>query len=316
MAANDDEEVNAEMLQAQIDMAMSFTHELVSSWIKPSAGSKRKRASAQHELEAIMKRPARLGVGAPTSDGSSLLNRDAARLKGRLTASGVQKRPSNLEVSHSRQGHEDDSEDSRAGAIRKKAKSGGPPISKMKPKRRGKDGGEQQAISARTYDEITASEPLRLASEKTEGTSPRPSIAAQSRMKETSNAEASPSLGEERFTGPKFQLYSCAYVSEPNLADIPAGMSHLHVSQAPATNPSALESRSTIPFLNLSGPVGTDGIAADGNTQEQRKRQKKEKARERRKNRNKRKQKEAVVTAAAVPMGGASDDSPPSGDAE
>jgi hypothetical protein len=60
MELEDEIELDAESLQAQIDMAMSFTHELVSSWVKPSELSKkRKHADAQKELDEIMRLPAR-----------------------------------------------------------------------------------------------------------------------------------------------------------------------------------------------------------------------------------------------------------------
>lgn len=60
MASANEDEIDAETLQAQIDMSMSFTHELVSSWVKPSSKlASRKRTDARKELEEAMKRPAR-----------------------------------------------------------------------------------------------------------------------------------------------------------------------------------------------------------------------------------------------------------------
>lgn len=55
-----DDDVDTEALQAQIDLSMSFAHDLVSSWIKPtlksSAGAHR---DAENELKEYMRRPAR-----------------------------------------------------------------------------------------------------------------------------------------------------------------------------------------------------------------------------------------------------------------
>jgi hypothetical protein len=48
----EDGTVDTEALQAQIDLSMSLTHQLVSSWIKPS---QKIRSSYNHDLEVELK---------------------------------------------------------------------------------------------------------------------------------------------------------------------------------------------------------------------------------------------------------------------
>ncbi|KAF8842721.1 hypothetical protein BDN67DRAFT_965380 [Paxillus ammoniavirescens] len=87
MAAEDD--IDIETLQAQIDMSMSFAHNLVTSWIKPTQmGQLRSNGTnATQILEEELRRPPRLGVGAPIPAISSEA-REASKLKHRLVKSG------------------------------------------------------------------------------------------------------------------------------------------------------------------------------------------------------------------------------------
>lgn len=59
MVAEDD--VDVETLQAQIDMSMSFAHNLVTSWIKPThfAQLRSSNVSATQILEEELRRPTR-----------------------------------------------------------------------------------------------------------------------------------------------------------------------------------------------------------------------------------------------------------------
>ena len=60
--AENEQEMDLETLQAQIDMSMAFTHNLVAGWMKsskaklPSASS---RANDDAELEEYLRRPSR-----------------------------------------------------------------------------------------------------------------------------------------------------------------------------------------------------------------------------------------------------------------
>lgn len=64
MADPADDDIDLETLQAQIDMSLAFTQELVASWIKPIAGSSshaqsKGSADAEKELEQLLRRPPR-----------------------------------------------------------------------------------------------------------------------------------------------------------------------------------------------------------------------------------------------------------------
>ncbi|KAF9226633.1 hypothetical protein BS17DRAFT_494770 [Gyrodon lividus] len=87
MVAEND--VDLETLQAQIDMSMSFAHNLVTSWIKPTqlAQLRYNGTNATQILEEELRRPPRLGVGAPIPAMVSEAG-EASKLKHRLVKSG------------------------------------------------------------------------------------------------------------------------------------------------------------------------------------------------------------------------------------
>ncbi|KAH9987830.1 hypothetical protein BJV77DRAFT_964686 [Russula vinacea] len=66
MEPNND--IDTETLQAQIDLSMAYAQNLIASWL-PSSGpitqSSSRAAEAEVELQALLRRPPRLGVGAP-----------------------------------------------------------------------------------------------------------------------------------------------------------------------------------------------------------------------------------------------------------
>ncbi|KAF7432937.1 hypothetical protein PC9H_004881 [Pleurotus ostreatus] len=119
----DDDSIDAETLQAQIDMSLSFAQDLVTSWIKPSNKmAPRSTRNIEDELKEYMRRPPRLGVGAPIPE-SAGTSRDAARLKQQLTSKGGKKRAADDMMDRNKKGDsDDDGEESRAHAIRKKVK--------------------------------------------------------------------------------------------------------------------------------------------------------------------------------------------------
>jgi hypothetical protein len=56
----DDDDMDTETIQAQIDLSMSFVHDLVSSWIKPSVKSTLPtRKDTEKEMQEYMRRPPR-----------------------------------------------------------------------------------------------------------------------------------------------------------------------------------------------------------------------------------------------------------------
>ncbi|KAG1755504.1 hypothetical protein EDB19DRAFT_1661730 [Suillus lakei] len=116
-----DDDIDTETLQAQINMSMSFAEDLVSSWIKPThkANLSKSAVDAQKLLDEQLRRPPRLGVGAPIPE-SSTTARDAARLKHQLIGKGKKRVPeddSTLNTEH----HSED-EERRGGTVRKKTK--------------------------------------------------------------------------------------------------------------------------------------------------------------------------------------------------
>ncbi|KAI0368052.1 hypothetical protein BV20DRAFT_1122988 [Pilatotrama ljubarskyi] len=121
-----------ETLQAQIDMSMAFTHNIVSSWMKSSKAKLPSSSSRNddRELEEYMRRPARLGVGASAPEATGVLSRETAKLRNKLTGKG-KKRQREDEDESARPGaakagggtaDSDDEEDSRARVITKKAR--------------------------------------------------------------------------------------------------------------------------------------------------------------------------------------------------
>ncbi|EED84464.1 predicted protein [Postia placenta Mad-698-R] len=91
----DEDDIDVETLQAQVDMSMAFTQNLVSSWMTPSKGklpSSSSHLNDEKELEEYMRRPPRLGVGAAVPESTSMFGRDAARLKNKLTGNNAKKR--------------------------------------------------------------------------------------------------------------------------------------------------------------------------------------------------------------------------------
>lgn len=120
----DEDDIDVETLQAQVDMSMAFTHNLVSSWMTPSKGklpSSSSHLNDEKELEEYMRRPPRLGVGAAIPESTSMFGRDAARLKNKLTGNNAKKRgrdeDRDVVVIPS-----DDEDESRASVVKKKAR--------------------------------------------------------------------------------------------------------------------------------------------------------------------------------------------------
>ncbi|KAI0321998.1 hypothetical protein OF83DRAFT_1168019 [Amylostereum chailletii] len=121
------DEIDTETLQAQLDMSFSFAQDLVSSWMQPSnkllsngTGS----AGYEKELQDILRRPPRLGVGAPlpdTGSGSST-TREAVRLKLKLNGKGNKRARSKEYLEEKPCGSDDDEDESRTALIRKKVK--------------------------------------------------------------------------------------------------------------------------------------------------------------------------------------------------
>ncbi|KAI5116352.1 hypothetical protein M0805_003803 [Coniferiporia weirii] len=80
--------VDLETLQAQVDLSMAVTNELVSSWIHPSLKTRAPPGAAireaEKELQDLLRRPPRLGVGAPLPESAGASAREEAKLKYKL----------------------------------------------------------------------------------------------------------------------------------------------------------------------------------------------------------------------------------------
>lgn len=131
-------DVDIETLQAQIDLSLAHTQNLISSWMKPkydNATASSSRANQEKELEELMKRPqryayvtitritsnlciARLGVGAPIPASTGVAGHEAMKLKGKLTGKKRPREEDDVKVIVI----SEDEEESRAGAIKKKAR--------------------------------------------------------------------------------------------------------------------------------------------------------------------------------------------------
>ncbi|KAH7931195.1 hypothetical protein BV22DRAFT_1124142 [Leucogyrophana mollusca] len=118
-----DDDIDTETLQAQIDMSMSFAHNLVSSWIKPVHKAKLSSTTvdAQKMLEEQLRRPPRLGVGAPIPE-TTIVVREAARLKHQLVGKGKKRAREDEDAAEKLSADSDGDEDSKGGVIKKKTK--------------------------------------------------------------------------------------------------------------------------------------------------------------------------------------------------
>ncbi|KAI0824706.1 hypothetical protein BC628DRAFT_1377373 [Trametes gibbosa] len=119
-----------ETLQAQIDMSMALTQNIVSGWMK-SSKAKLPSSSSRNEdrdIEEYMRKPARLGVGAVAPEATGVLSRESAKLRNKL-AGKSKKRERDDEDGPFAAGtagttalSDEDEEDSRARVIKKKAR--------------------------------------------------------------------------------------------------------------------------------------------------------------------------------------------------
>ncbi|KAK1233305.1 hypothetical protein PQX77_003531 [Marasmius sp. AFHP31] len=257
----DEDTVDTEALQAQIDLSMSYMHELASSWIKPSAKSvKSNDKTFEAELQESLRRPPRLGVGASIPDANASNTREAARLKGQLT--GKRKRDTNddpvLPLKHHQLSNDDDEEESRSGAIKKKVASD--PFS-------GKD--KRKALPTPLQSNTIE---IRPASEKSE--------AAPSSEIQTSGA---PDVGNTKDRISSKETIHEAVKTQHSEVQVDAHNSQV---DTPATSSKRVQLNSNLPLLNLEGPVANQTSDDDENhdtqshtpSKKKRKRRKKKKS--------------------------------------
>ncbi|KAH9050773.1 hypothetical protein EDB87DRAFT_1583212 [Lactarius vividus] len=122
-------DIDTETLQAQIDLAMAQTQNLIASWLPASSGSltqsSSRAAEAEAELQALLRRPPRLGVGAPLPESHApaqvrlVQKLQGGKKRARETANGAH--ADVVGVKKTKEGEEESSaEESRVGTIRKR----------------------------------------------------------------------------------------------------------------------------------------------------------------------------------------------------
>ncbi|KIY74218.1 hypothetical protein CYLTODRAFT_439489 [Cylindrobasidium torrendii FP15055 ss-10] len=117
------EEIDLDTLQANIDLSMAFADNLVSTWFPTTKGPSSTINKLEQDVLSQMKLPSKLGVGASVSETAATSSREANKLKGRLIG---KKRPRDDErppLATRQDPESSDEEESRAGAIHKKARA-------------------------------------------------------------------------------------------------------------------------------------------------------------------------------------------------
>ncbi|KAI0265793.1 hypothetical protein BC834DRAFT_843288 [Gloeopeniophorella convolvens] len=120
--AEPNNDIDTETLQAQIDLSMAFAQSLVASWLpgsqSTSARSSSRAAEAEAELQALIRRPPRLGVGAPLPESAAPAQ---TRLIQKLEGKKRSWVPDNATPAKADKEDSED-EESRAGTVRKRAR--------------------------------------------------------------------------------------------------------------------------------------------------------------------------------------------------
>ncbi|KAH9159990.1 hypothetical protein EDB89DRAFT_2042565 [Lactarius sanguifluus] len=122
-------DIDTETLQAQIDLAMAQAQNLIASWLPASSGSltqsSSRAAEAEAELQALLRRPPRLGVGAPLPESHApaqvrlVQKLQGGKKRAQETTNGVHAEV--VGVKKNEEGEEESSaEESRVGTIRKR----------------------------------------------------------------------------------------------------------------------------------------------------------------------------------------------------
>ncbi|KAF9028457.1 hypothetical protein BDZ89DRAFT_1133605 [Hymenopellis radicata] len=236
-----DEDIDLDSLQAQIDLSMSYTHDLVSSWFTPSTSTSSSSTSKRVEKEIFeqMRLPPRLGVGASISESAAGTSREANKLKSRLLG---KKRPRDSEDGASKLPSDNsDDEESRAGAIKKKPRTD--PFA---------DGGKSKGKKNKPAS-LSIPQPKAV-----KGTSPVPThpSATPSTPSKPKEAQPIPPTPQEEAEVTK-QLIIPSAPPTPKKA-------HFSLSiTSPIIGAEKAAGILTTPVLNLDGPVESEGDEED-----------------------------------------------------
>ncbi|KAJ7180302.1 hypothetical protein C8R43DRAFT_972547 [Mycena crocata] len=268
------EEIDNETLQAQIDLSMSFAQNLVSSWVKPARKSAKNSSRAlEAELKDYMRRPPRLGVGAPIPEVASS-SRETERLKSHLASKGKKRtRDDDADAVVPKQ-LSDNEEESRGATIKKKARIDPfeahgkkkkkeaielpkPPVHEQKPPVK-----QTPPVLVGSEDVLGASEP------------PSPTLSPSKRVKKKKHKNKDHATETDSLPGPSKGLPDENVVVvlsippsgedfEPPTAEV------VDISLITAASPTSPSHRlqSTMlkgPILNLNGPPTDDESAEEG----------------------------------------------------
>ncbi|KAJ4001836.1 hypothetical protein F5050DRAFT_1899302 [Lentinula boryana] len=255
---HEEEDIDIEAIQAQIDLSMSVTNDLVSSWIKTSDKPKTPYNQAlEAELKEYMRRPPRLGVGASVPESTSVSSRETARLKGSLVGKG-KKRAREEEGESFNRPTSDDEGESRTGAIRKKPVPNPFTMPTMKKKKKL----SQADVVTNAQGGASVKSPGKVANEpKNHSTADPISESEDGKRKNTKKNKHSPvhTTVEQKETATKAPTSPVS--SKQTATNPPSSPSHKRsLSHESKFHPNAIHT-----VLNLNGPVGDrkDDSASD-----------------------------------------------------
>ncbi|KAI0796894.1 hypothetical protein C8Q75DRAFT_862668 [Abortiporus biennis] len=250
----DENDIDVETLQAQIDLSLAHTKNLVASWIKPykTAHPTTSHSTRNDEdIKEILKRPPRLGVGAPIPASTGTLGHETIKLKNKL--SGKKRQRDDEGLSQTQTTHSDEEEESRGGAIKKKVKVD--PFAGGKGKKKQKNADPVKASSIPLPIRVSEKDPERDDDEARESSvqaGPLPLIsksAAKKKKKKALAAESEKLAPPKAHDGPsKITVFSPSDSSSES--DDEPTTNHKPESSTKATPATP----STIPVLNLDGP--------------------------------------------------------------
>ncbi|KDQ15364.1 hypothetical protein BOTBODRAFT_31688 [Botryobasidium botryosum FD-172 SS1] len=209
-------ELDMDAIQSNINLSLSLAYDLVSTWMLPPSSKAKNVVNLETEkdLEEYIRRPPRLGVGAPIPEGVSSSNsRESSNLRKKLAPINKRSREEAGVLGPQNEVHDSDDEDSRAGALSKKPRINGGPLSvfegkKKKKKKRLEDANGDTAPSLAGESPIPSSstsaangillppfqpEPKRPRKQSSQDPSP-PSSSIQPSSRTLPSASPSPSI--------------------------------------------------------------------------------------------------------------------------
>ncbi|KAF7332245.1 hypothetical protein MKEN_00105700 [Mycena kentingensis (nom. inval.)] len=114
------DQLDAEAIQAQIDLSLSFAQNLASSWVKPAKNAS-KRTAFEAELKEQLRKPPRLGVGADVP-ALSTSSKDIHKLKSHLSGKNKRARGEEDDAAAAKGNDDVDADEGRGASSKKKAR--------------------------------------------------------------------------------------------------------------------------------------------------------------------------------------------------